>query len=180
MVFFRCLVLSLPFPCSGLPALGSHKGGGGKHDRILVYCAQRLNAGPARFFFVSPNSPTSLLLSVGRHWALPAYILDASLNSIVCRYWSICNPVSCQWVVRNSSIPAVHSSRINRYGCFLRSNIAHPQAMSTRTGQEIILAIISIAGGIAMACKTMAEISKKVQPHAPHFLFEQIVFLSFV
>jgi len=25
-------------------------------------------------------------------------------------YWSICNPVSCQWVVRNSSIPAVHSS----------------------------------------------------------------------
>ena len=52
--------------------------------------------------------------------------------------------------------------------------------MSTRTGQEIVLAIISIAGGIAMACKAMAEISKKVQPHAPLFLFEQIGFLSFV
>jgi len=53
------------------------------------------------------------------------------------------------------------------YGCCPHSLVADSQAISQRTSGEIILSIISIAGGIAMACKTTSELLKKVGPHVP-------------
>jgi hypothetical protein len=80
------------------------------------------------------------------------------------------------WCVTLLPLPIIPQKVSIHYVCHPHSNVADSQALAQRTSSEIVLSIVSIAGGIAMACKMTAELSKKVRVHAPTVFVQSPIF----